>query len=123
MRPRILRRCRMLLLADQDVTDADIAEEIGCSLNCVSGCRKRYVQYGLSRALYDAPRSGARPKFTDEQLQAITEMAASNPPEGKKRWTIELICKEAVRREIVESISSGTVYALLKSHDNPPRQK
>ena len=112
---RVLRRCKIVLLASQGQTDTQIAEEVDCSVNCVANLRKRFAIQGIERALFDAPRPGAPNKFTEKQLQKISDLAEGEPPQGHQRWTIELICEEAKRRGIVESISVGRVYQLLRN--------
>lgn len=113
----------MLLLAERGQSDRSIAEELGCSDRCVADLRARFASGGVRRALYDAPRSGAPRKFSEEQLSRIVKMTADPPPEGHKRWTIRLICATAVERGIVDTISAGYVAKLLEESNHPPKSK
>ena len=118
---RLVRRCRMLLMADEGRTDAEIAVSLECSISGVATVRRRFATAGLQRAIYDAPRNGAPAKFTDEQLMQIVKLAATEPPDGQDRWTLESLVDESVRRGIVKTISIGRIYELLKEHDRLPR--
>ncbi len=115
---RIAKRCKTLLRADEGLSDVQIAADVNCSINCVANLRKRFVTEGIERAIYDAHRSGAPNKFTNEQLIAIKELASSEPPADRTSWTLQLLRKEAVARGIVKSISIGRMHALIKDNLN-----
>ena len=117
---RELRRARILLMAESGYTDKEISSAVKCSIVCVANLRKRFAESGFERALYDAPRSGAPQRFTQQQLDSIVDMANGDPPIGFDRWTLELICVESAKRGIVDSISIGRVYKLMKGARNNP---
>lgn len=75
------------------------------------------LERGVRALLSDAPRSGAPPKFTPEQVAQIIALACESPDESGRpvtHWTAEDLADEAVRRGIVESISRSTVSGFLK---------
>ena len=111
-----------MLLAEQGKTDKEIAKTIGCSINCVANLRKRFATNGFERALYDAPRSGAPTKFSEKQLAAVVALANEPPPNGVKNWTLDKLCKAAVSRGIVSSISIGKMHQLLKLNGKDENQ-
>ena len=114
----------MLLESDQGKTDREVALLAGCSTGCVADMRRRFADGGMHRALYDAARSGAPRKFSDDQLRRIVNMRKGPPPEGKDRWTLEEVCRQAVARGIVTKISIGRVHQLMNEHGlMPPRTK
>ena len=78
---------------------------------------------GLDRALYDAPRSGAPPTFTPRQQQRVVALACTDPPEGRTRWTLELLCEHAIKQGFVTSVSKSEVALWLKEHDMKPWRK
>ena len=55
-------RVQVLLRADAGDTDAEIAEEVGVSVNTVAAVRKRFAA-GLEAALTEKARPGAAPKL------------------------------------------------------------
>jgi transposase len=85
--------------------------------------RKRFCTEGVERALHDAPRSGAPATFTARQRQQVIALACSEPPEGRLRWTLELLCQHAAEQGIVESVSKSEVALWLAEHDLKPWRK
>ncbi len=120
---RVVRRALVLLKSDEGFTDEEIVEHIGCSERMVRGVRKRCCTLGLERALYDAPRSGAPATFTPRQRQQVIALACSEPPEGRVRWTLELLCQCAAEQGIVASVSKSEVALWLAEHDLKPWRK
>ena len=120
---RVVRRASILLKSDEGFTDDEIAEHVDCSDRTVRSVRKRFCTEGLDRALYDAPRSGAPPTFTPRQQQRVVALACTDPPEGRTRWTLELLCKHAIKRGFVTSVSKSEVALWLKEHDMKPWRK
>ena len=54
-------------------------------------------------------------KKLDEKGEAILEtLARSKPPEGRKRWTLQLLADRLVILNVVDSISRETVRIALK---------
>jgi transposase len=120
---RVVRRALMLLKSDEGFTDEEIVEHVGGSERMVRRVRKRFCTAGLERALYDAPRSGAPASFTLRQRQQVIALACSAPPEGRVRWTLELLCRHAAEQGIVASVSKSEVALWLKEHDLKPWRK
>jgi len=122
-RAQELRRCQILLKSDSGCTDEEIAEHVGCSTRNIRAVRKRFCEEGLERAMYDAPRSGRPPEFTERQQQQVIALACSEPPAGRVRWTLELLCEHAVKENFVESLSVTEVALWLQEHDLKPWRK
>lgn len=75
---------------------------------------KRYIKSLLS----DAPRSGAPPKFTAEQVCQILAAACEKPEESDlplSHWSLSSLADELVKRGIVSSISTSHLSNFLKS--------
>jgi transposase len=86
-------------------------------LRTVERTRRRFVLEGLHPALNEKPRPGARTKL-DAKGEAVLEMLAkSKPPEGKKRWTLQLLADRLVELQVVEEISDETVRSIVKKND------
>jgi transposase len=120
---RVVRRALILLKSDEGFTDEEIVEHVGGSERMVRRVRQRFCTAGLERALYDAPRCGAPATFTVRQQQQVVALACSAPPEGRVRWTLELLCQHAAEQGIVESVSKSEVALWLKAHDLKPWRK
>jgi len=51
----------------------------------------------------------------DAKGEAVLEtLARSEPPEGRKRWTLQLLADRLVELKVVDSISDETVRQVLK---------
>ena len=56
-----------------------------------------------------------REKILDGQKEAhLVALGCSSPPEGQRRWTMQLLADKLVELEIVERISRQTVARTLK---------
>jgi len=110
----VIRRAHILLKSDEGKTDEEIAALLYISDDTVSRIRQRYGEDGLAAALEDKPRPGAEKKLDDGQEAYLVALACSDPPEGRKRWTLELLAKQLVADGIVEGISTEAVRLMLK---------
>jgi transposase len=104
----------MLVLANEGPTDEEIARALDASVSTVERVRKRFVEEGLEAALSERPRPGARRKLDGRQEAYLVALASSDPPEGKKYWSMQLLADRLVELEIVEEISDETVRRMLK---------
>jgi transposase len=111
---RKLRRAQMLVLANEGPTDEEIARALDASVSTVERVRKRFVEEGLEAALSERSRPGARRKLDGRQEAYLVALASSDPPEGKKYWSMQLLADRLVELEIVEEISDETVRRTLK---------
>src|SRR4051812_18874016 len=76
----------------------------------------RALRAVVQGVLADAPRSGAPPTFTPEQLCRIIALACTPPSEAGRpisHWTPRELAEEAARQGIVARISARTVGRLL----------
>ena len=111
---RKYNRARILLLADEDRSDREIAEVLHTGTATVPRIRRRFVEGNLDGALNERPRLGGEKKL-DEKGEAILEtLAQSEPPAGRKRWTLQLLADRLVELRVVDSISHETVRQELK---------
>ncbi len=117
---RKLRRAQILLAADKGLTDAAIASAIHASVSTVERTRQRFVAGGVDWALNERPRPGARPKLDGKAEAYLVALACSKPPEGRERWTMQLLADRLVALEQVEAISDETVRRALKKTTSSP---
>ena len=89
---RVVERARIVLLAADGLTGAQIAERAGCTEPTVVKWRRQYAESGLA-GLEDAPRPGGpRRVLTDEVVCEILAATVTPPPEplraaGVRRWS------------------------------------
>ncbi len=111
---RRLRRAHILLLADEGLLDKEIAWAMNAAVTTVERTRKRFVEEGLEAALSERSRPGAKRKLDGHQEAYLVALACSDPPEGKKRWSMQLLADRLVEVGMVEEISDETVRRTLK---------
>ena len=113
-RARRLSRAHILLRADEDATDAAIAEALHVSIRTVERTRQKFVEGNLACALNERSRPGAKRKLDAKSEAHLVALACSTPPEGQAVWTMWLLADELVALGLVESISDETVRRTLK---------
>ncbi len=114
-----IKHANILLKADADGpawTDARIAEAFVCHASTVENVRRRFVLDSLEAALGRKKREHPpRERILDGEGEArLIALACSQPPEGRWRWTLELLAAKLVELKVVESISYQTVRRALK---------
>ena len=110
----IVKRAYMLLHSDRGMSDLAIAAFLLCSEDTVRRARVRYLTEGLEAALEDQVHPGREPALNAQQEAYLIARACSNPPEGRDRWTLELLTQRMVDAEQVVELSSETVRLTLK---------
>jgi transposase len=111
---RKINRARVLLLADAGMPDGEIATTVGIGCSTVERTRKRFVAGGLPLALNELPRIGGERKLDGKQEAYLVALACSTPPDGRERWTMQLLADRLVALGVVETISDETVRTTLK---------
>ena len=121
---RKLKRAQILLAADAGVPDEMIAKSLGVAGSTVSRIKRRFVQANLEGALNEEPRPGAERKLSGKEEALLVAIACSRPPDGRARWTLELLAGEMVRLTPHQSLSRETVRRrLAETQVKPWRQK
>src|SRR5712664_713853 len=88
---RKLKRAQILLAADAGCSDEEIARTVVVGGSTVYRTKRRFVEGNLERALSEDPRPGAERKLTGKEEALLVATACANPPEGRARWTLELL--------------------------------
>ncbi len=119
---RTVIRAKTLLLADEGKSDKEISEKLECALTTPRDIRKRFCEGRCERALYDAPRPGQPPALDGHEEAKVVAIACTTPPEGRKRWTLDLLT-EKVGGD-VKDVSRNTIHrVLLRNELKPWREK
>ena len=110
---RKMTRARILLKAEDGLSDEQIVEAVGTSRLTVERTRKRFAEERLG-ALDEHPRPG-RERLLNEKAEArLIAEACSKAPDGRERWTLQLLADRMVELKLVESCSVDTVQRVLK---------
>ncbi len=137
---RLVRRLQIVLAAAGQNNEA-IARQCGVDRGTVGTWRTRWLAAAprleaavtagdddrlLGRlatdALDDAPRAGAPPTFSAEQVVQIVALACESPPASDRpvsHWTPREVADEAVKRAIVPTISPRSVGRFLQRGRTP----
>jgi transposase len=117
---RVHNRAMTLLLVDKGQSVAEIARLEILSQSAVKNVISRYHEGGVERAVFDKARSGRPSLISSSDKQRIAAKACSQAPEGRARWTIELLTEEVRRDNKIPTVSRETVRQSLHSHDVKP---
>lgn len=117
---RKLKRAQILLAADAGVKDEDIARSVSSSGSTVYRTKRRFVEGNLELALSEEARPGARRKLSGKEEALLVATACSKPPEGRARWTLELLAGQLVKLTEHEALSRETVRRRLAENDLKP---
>jgi transposase len=120
---RKMKRALTLQLADQSWLDLDIAEAVRSGTSTVYRTRRRYVEEGLEAALSEAQRPGGLRKITAEDEAILVAQACSKPPEGRAKWTMQILADCLIVLTDQESVSAETVRRRLKEKKIKPWQQ
>jgi transposase len=113
---RQLTRARILLKADTSDagdgwSDSQIAAALDTSIDTVARTRQQLVEEGFEAVLVrkHSPAS-ARTRIFDGASEAkLIALACSEPPKGRKRWTLQLLEEQVVELKIVDRASDNTI--------------
>lgn len=110
------QRASILLKADEDLTDQEIAEDVDVGIVTVERVRKRCIERGVEACLErKAQDNPSRPRKLDGVAEAqLVQIACTEPPKGRSRWTLSLLADKLVELHVFDSVSKSTVQRGLK---------
>jgi hypothetical protein len=124
---RQLTHARILLKADEAADkpawpDTKIADALEVSRSTVFRVRERFAWEGLEAALVHRQPKNTKPKKLDGLQEAhLIALACSEPPKGKKRWSVRLLAERFVSLECAEEpISRELVRRTLSKVNSSP---
>jgi len=114
------QRARMIIMAAAGLGVGETARILDVWRKGVSRQRTRWTQQSAEPVLTrlgDAPRSGKPATFTAEQTCAIIALACESPAASGlplSHWSAPDLAREAIKRQLVPSISPRSVGRFLK---------
>ncbi len=114
-----IKHAQILLKLDERAeNDAWTYDRIGDAYNAsrgtIAGVAKRFVMEGMEAALGRKKQENRCRKVTGEVEAQLTLIACSDAPEGKSRWTMQMIADELIRLNVVDYITDTTVCEVMK---------
>ena len=116
---RKLTRARLLLTAAVPQTDNEIAQALGVGIATGERTRQRFVEWGLA-ALSERSRPGKAPKLDAKAEARLLAEACSPAPDGRERWTLQLLADRVVTLELPQAYSDESVRRVLKKTNSSP---
>lgn len=122
---QVALRARIVLAADDDKNNAQIARGLGIGILTARRWRNRWLalqpvslaDLSIEERLEDLPRPGAPARITADQVCRITAMACEDPEATERpisHWTNREIADEIMKRGLVDQISPRHAARLLK---------
>ena len=120
---QLAKRGRMILLAAEGKRNAEIARELGVSVDTVRSWRMRWIglqavslsELSVSERLSDVPRPGRPSEITAEQTGRLVALACEQPKERPiSQWTGREMADEVIRGGILPTISPRHAARVLK---------
>jgi transposase len=98
------------------MNDDAAARAFHVSVRTIESLRRRLVEEGLDAALdrKQQERPSVAKMFDGEKEAQLIAVACGKKPQGRARWTLELLSDRVVALKIVERCSPQTVMRVLK---------
>lgn len=110
---RVLTRARIVMLAAEGKSNQQIADALGVSWRTVIRIRNRFKEERL-QAIKEHSRPGRPARITGDIEAKLVMLACSQPPEGRARWTLQLLADKMVELGYIDTISDVGVMKRLK---------
>jgi transposase len=113
---RLVQRARMIQVASQGKTIAQISAELGCNANVVRKWFKRFATAGVA-GLNDAPRSGAPARYTAENTARVVATAKTRPSDWGlpySSWTFERLASY-LHEQLGLQMKKTRIFELLQA--------
>ena len=107
-------RVNILLLLNKGKKNVEIEDFLNVDRITIWRTKKKYLEYGVEKALEEDERSGQPIKYATDQQAELSAMACGPCPAGRRRWTIRLLTAELKRKPGFETINRESVRLLLK---------
>ena len=113
---RKITRARILLLSDKypEWNDLRIAEALQISVPTIERTRKKCVMNSLEAVFNESRERDYERKLDGKGEAHLIALACSEAPEGKTRWSLQMLADKLISLGVVESISHECVRQTLK---------
>ncbi len=112
---KIARKCRVILLASQGVSNYSIARQTELSRPTVLATRAAFAQHGVESICRPAKRKRSRPTLTPELEQKILDTTLKTRPPDGTHWSVRLLARQL-------GVSRAMVHRVWQRHDVQPHR-
>lgn len=117
--PRAVLRAQILLMSNQqahNLASTELAQILQTSHTTVQTTRHDYLNGGVEEAVFRKKRTiyPTTCKITDLVKQQIKALYQEEPPHGKNKWSLSMLCKACEERGIIKSISTTSIMKILR---------
>jgi len=112
---KMARKCRVILLASQGVSNYSIAQQTELSRPTVLATRAAFSQQGMESIRRPAKRKRSRPKLTPELEQKILDTTLKTRPPDGTHWSVRLLARQL-------GVSRAMVHRVWQQHDVQPHR-
>ena len=111
---REINRANTLLLLDRGKQAREIADFLDIGRNTVSRTKQKFLRQGIESALAEEERSGQPIIHTAASEAEVIALACSNAPDGRTRWTLELLTERLNKQKGFKKINRESIRLMLK---------
>ena len=114
---RPVQRAQALLALKSGVSETDVAQRVGRSPRTIARWRARFAAEGIT-AVFDAPRSGAPPRLSTEDVLAICETAVAGPASAGLElqcWSLRRLSDHLIEHRKIE-VHHERLRQILRAH-------
>ena len=111
---REYNRANILLLLHKGKKDSEIEDFLEVERSTIWRTKQKYFAEGVVKALEDRDRSGQPVKYDIRKEAEVIATACSKAPEGRSRWTLELLTNTLQQQEDLSTINRETIRLILK---------
>lgn len=111
---KAIEHAYILLTLDKEKPQEDIMDFFEVGRSTIWRIKSNYLKYSLDSALYSAYRSGKPKKYTAFDEDKLIRLVSSDPPYGKKRWTLQLLEDIMKKEGALKTFNRETIRLILK---------
>lgn len=120
---KVIKRAHILLLSDKGKTVNEISDFLDVAPSSIWRTKKKYCEGGVEYAVHDKDRPGLKIVYNDKIKAEVITLACSEPPNGRCKWTLELLTEEMRKKDGSKKIGKETIRLILKKTNVNPGLK